>query len=53
MKTALVTGFEPFGGEALNPCALAAEALNGRTVAGWRVAGAVLPCVLSHGPIMA
>lgn len=45
MKNVLVTGFEPFGGESINPSALAAEALNGRTVAGRRVTGVVLPCV--------
>lgn len=45
MKTVLVTGFEPFGGDRVNPSALAAQALDGRQVAGRRVAGAVLPCV--------
>ena len=45
MKTALVTGFEPFDGERVNPSALAAEALDGRKIAGGRVTGIVLPCV--------
>ena len=45
MKSVLVTGFEPFGGETLNPSALAAQALQGRLVAGRRVVGTVLPCV--------
>lgn len=45
MKNVLVTGFEPFGGDNLNPSALAAQALNGRTVAGRPVIGAVLPCI--------
>ncbi len=45
MKNVLVTGFEPFGRETVNPSALAAQALDGRLVAGRRVAGAVLPCV--------
>ena len=45
MKNVLVTGFEPFGGDTLNPSALAAQALNGRVVAGRRVTGIVLPCV--------
>ena len=45
MKNVLVTGFEPFGREMVNPSALAAQALDGRLVAGRRVAGAVLPCV--------
>jgi pyroglutamyl-peptidase len=45
MKTILVTGFEPFGGQAINPSQEIARALDGRTVAGWRVVGGVLPCV--------
>jgi pyroglutamyl-peptidase len=45
MKTVLVTGFEPFGGGRVNPSALAAQALDGRRVAGRRVVGTVLPCV--------
>ena len=45
MKTVLVTGFEPFGGENVNPSALAAQALDGRQVADRRVVGRVLPCV--------
>jgi pyroglutamyl-peptidase len=45
MKNVLVTGFEPFGGDTLNPSALAVQALNGRMVAGRRVTGIVLPCV--------
>lgn len=43
-RVALVTGFEPFGGDAENPSQEIARALDGRVVAGWRVAGAVLPC---------
>ena len=45
MKTVLVTGFEPFDGECVNPSALAAQALNGRVIAGRPVTGVVLPCV--------
>lgn len=45
MKTVLVTGFEPFGGDRLNPSQEIARALDGRVVAGRRVVGAVLPCV--------
>lgn len=44
MKTVLVTGFEPFGGDARNPSQEIAQALDGRVIAGARVAGAVLPC---------
>ncbi len=39
----LLTGFEPFGGEALNPAAEIVRALEGETIAGHRVAGAILP----------
>jgi len=41
----LVTGFEPFGGEAVNPSAQVAQALHGRAISGAAVVGAVLPCV--------
>jgi len=41
----LVTGFEPFGGEAINPSAEVARALHGRAIDGVRVVGVVLPCV--------
>lgn len=44
-KTVLVTGFEPFDGEEINPSAEIARALDGRVVAGRRVVGAVLPCM--------
>jgi pyroglutamyl-peptidase len=39
----LVTGFEPFGGEEINPSWMAAQALHGRTVGGHRLIGARLP----------
>lgn len=45
MKPILLTGFEPFGGEAINPSEEIARALHGRTVAGHPVVGALLPCV--------
>ena len=45
MRTILVTGFEPFGGDKINPSAEIARALDGRVIAGRRVVGAVLPCV--------
>jgi pyroglutamyl-peptidase len=45
MKTVLVTGFEPFGGDARNPSGEIARALDGRTIAGRVIVGAVLPCV--------
>lgn len=41
----LVTGFDPFGGDALNPSWMAAQALHGRLVGGHRLIGAQLPSV--------
>ena len=40
----LVTGFEPFAGEPVNPSQQVAMALHGLEVAGHAVVGAVLPC---------
>lgn len=45
MRKVLLTGFEPFGGDALNPSWLAAQALHGRRIAGHRVVAAQLPTV--------
>lgn len=45
MKTVLLTGFEPFGGETRNPSQEIAAALHGRTIAQRKIVGAVLPCV--------
>lgn len=41
--TVLLTGFEPFGGQAINPSQRLAEAFDGREIAGARVIGRVLP----------
>jgi len=41
--TVLCTGYEPFGDHDENPSAAVAERLDGRTVAGQRVVGRVLP----------
>jgi pyroglutamyl-peptidase len=41
----LVTGFDPFGGSAVNPSWDAVHALHGREIAGHRVVGAELPTV--------
>ena len=46
--TVLVTGFEPFGGQVLNPSWMAAQALHGRDVAGHRLIGARLPTEFGH-----
>jgi len=45
MKTVLLTGFEPFGGEPINPSGEIARQLHGTAIAGYRVVGALLPCV--------
>jgi pyroglutamyl-peptidase len=41
----LVTGFDPFGGHAVNPSWQAVQQLHGTTIAGHRVVGAQLPTV--------
>ncbi len=45
MKTVLLTGFEPFGGESINPSGEIARQLHGTVMAGHQVHGALLPCV--------
>jgi pyroglutamyl-peptidase len=42
-KTALVTGFEPYGGRPLNPSATLALALDGTEIGGLRIVGRVWP----------
>jgi pyroglutamyl-peptidase len=46
--TVLVTGFDPFGGAAINPSWMAVQALHGRQVAGHRIVGAQLPTVFGQ-----
>lgn len=46
-STVLVTGFEPFGGEAVNPSMQVALALDGAAVGGHRVIARVLPCAFA------
>ena len=41
----LLTGFEPFGGDTVNPSWLVAQALHGQVIAGAVVESACLPCV--------
>lgn len=43
--TVLLTGFDAFGGETLNPSWLVAQALSGEMVAGAQVVAVQLPCV--------
>lgn len=49
-RTVLLTGFDPFGGERLNPSWLAAEALNGEIIADRRIVAAQLPTAFVRGP---
>ena len=46
--TILLTGFEPFGGEAVNPSWQIAQALDGQVVAGATVQAVCLPCVFGQ-----
>jgi len=45
LRPVLVTGFEPFGGDTVNPSAEIARQLHGTVIAGHAVTGALLPCV--------
>jgi len=52
MATLLVTGFEPFAGETLNPSWEAAKAVDGERVGGTRLAARQLPCVIGNAQQM-
>ena len=45
VRKVLLTGFDPFGGETVNPSWLAVHALHGRRIAGRKVVAARLPTV--------
>ncbi|MCV2368801.1 pyroglutamyl-peptidase I [Roseateles oligotrophus] len=45
MKTILLTGFEPFGGECINPSWEIARALDGQLIGDARIVAKCLPCV--------
>lgn len=47
-RTILLTGFEPFGGETINPSWEAARALDGARIANHRVVALQLPCVFGQ-----
>lgn len=47
LRRVLVTGFEPFGGEAINPSWEVARALHGRPLSGATVQAVQLPCVFA------
>lgn len=44
----LLTGFEPFAGDRLNPSALIVEALAGTDIEGARIEARILPCVFGR-----
>jgi pyroglutamyl-peptidase len=46
--TVLLTGFDPFGGQAVNPSWLAVKALHGRQVLGHRIVAAQVPTVFGE-----
>lgn len=48
MQRLLLTGFEPFGGEAINPSWEVARALHGRQVGTAQVVAEQLPCVFAQ-----
>ena len=47
-QVVLLTGFDAFGGEAINPSWLTARALHGRQIAGHRVIAEKLPTVFGE-----
>lgn len=48
MKTVLITGFEPFGGEQINPSREVVSQLDNAIIAGCRVVARQLPCVFGE-----
>lgn len=48
MKTVLITAFEPFGGEVINPSWEAVSQLHERMICGARVVAKQLPCVFGE-----
>jgi pyroglutamyl-peptidase len=49
-RTVLLTGFDPFGGDAVNPSWLSVERLQGETIAGHRIASVQLPTAFARAP---
>ena len=47
-RSVLLTGFEPFGGDSVNPSWLVAQALHGELIAGAHVQALCLPCVFGQ-----
>lgn len=48
MKTVLITGFEPFGGEQINPSWEVVSRLDNAIIRGCRVVARQLPCVFGE-----
>ena len=46
----VLTGFEPFDGDSINPAGEIVRALDGETIAGHRIAGAILP--VAFAPVL-
>ena len=47
-STVLITGFDPFGGDAINPSWQAVRALHGKRISGHRIVAAQLPTVFGQ-----
>lgn len=45
METIMITGFDPFGNEDINPSGEVARRLDSQSVQGWQIKGFVLPTV--------
>lgn len=50
LPTVLLTGFDPFGGESINPSWLAVERLHDEVIAGHRIVGVQLPTSFARAP---
>ncbi|SFX25959.1 pyroglutamyl-peptidase [Thermoactinomyces sp. DSM 45891] len=48
MKTILLTGFEPFGGDKINPSIEIAKVLDGRETETYKIVSRELPCVFGE-----
>jgi pyroglutamyl-peptidase len=48
MNRILLTGFEPFGGDQINPSWEIAKAINGQKIAGVSIVARMLPCVFGE-----
>jgi pyroglutamyl-peptidase len=51
-KKILVTGFERFGGEVINPSEEIVRSIDGEMLDGYKIVGAILPVVFAEAPQM-